>query len=154
MSEHTYINVQQADFDVAEQYRLLAEGNKQDGAVVTFVGLVRDINEDQSVKSLTLEHYPGMTERSLTKIAEEAKQRWPLARVRIIHRVGTLELADQIVFVGVSSKHRKAAFAACEFIMDFLKTKAPFWKLEETQKGKKWIEAKSSDQQQADSWVS
>ncbi len=153
MSEHTYINVQQADFDVAEQYHLLAEGNQQDGAVVTFVGLVRDINEDQSVKSLTLEHYPGMTERSLTKIAEEAKQRWPLARVRIIHRVGTLELSEQIVFVGVSSKHRKAAFAACEFIMDFLKTKAPFWKLEETQKGKKWIEAKDSDQQQADSWV-
>jgi molybdopterin synthase catalytic subunit len=146
------ISVHHEDFNFAEEYQTLVKDNRSDGAVVTFVGLVRDFNEGSSVNGLFLEHYPGMTENSLKDISRQAKERWSLGRVRIIHRIGQLELGEQIVFVGVTSMHRKSAFEACEFIMDYLKTQAPFWKKETTQAGERWIEAKQSDQQQADKW--
>ena len=148
----TYIAVQTEDFSLADEYQALREDNVSDGAVVTFTGCVRDFNDGSDVKGLFLEHYPGMTEKSLFDISIEAKVRWPLNRIRIIHRVGQLNLSDQIVFVGVTSAHREAAFAGCEFIMDFLKTRAPFWKKETTPSGDKWIEAKQSDEQRADKW--
>ena len=151
MSE-PFICVQTVDFCVADEYQALRADNCADGAVVTFVGLVRDFNHGSDVNGLFLEHYPGMTEKSLEDIATEAKSRWPLNRVRIIHRVGQLNLADQIVFVGVSSAHREAAFAGCEFIIDFLKIHAPFWKKETTTAGERWVEAKHSDQQRMDKW--
>lgn len=152
-STSTYIAVQSEDFSLADEYQAMREDNVSDGAIVTFVGCVRDFNDGSDVKGLFLEHYPGMTEKSLLDIAIEAKTRWPLNRIRIIHRVGQLNLADQIVFVGVTSAHREAAFAACEFMMDFLKTRAPFWKKETTPDGDKWIEAKASDEHRADKWA-
>lgn len=152
-AQDIFIGVQTQDFSLADEYQALRVDNVSDGAVVTFIGCVRDFNDGSDVKGLFLEHYPGMTEKSLLAIAQDAKQRWPLNRIRMIHRVGQLNLADQIVFVGVSSAHREAAFAGCEFIMDFLKTRAPFWKKETTPTGDKWIEAKSSDEHRADKWV-
>ncbi len=146
------ISVQADDFDQQTQYRLLTENNEQDGAVVIFVGLVRDRNEGRQVISLTLEHYPGMTEKSLNDIANQAREKWGVGQIRIIHRIGTLALGEQIVYVGVAAKHRKAAFHAAEFVMDFLKTRAPFWKKERTVDGEHWIEAKDSDQAAADKW--
>jgi molybdopterin synthase catalytic subunit len=147
-----YISVQTDDFDQNDQYLSLTQHNEKDGAVVTFVGLVRDRNEGKHVLSLTLEHYPGMTEKSLNAIADEARQKWGVGNIRIIHRIGKLALGDQIVYVGVAAKHRKSAFHAAEFVMDFLKTKAPFWKKEQTSEGEHWIEAKDSDQKEADNW--
>lgn len=135
------IRVQTEDFDQNQEYRLLIDGNQQDGAVVTFIGLVRDFNQGHDIKGMTLEYYPGMTEKALEKIEAEAKAKWPIGRVNIVHRVGDLSLGDQIVFVGVSSSHRKDAFAATQFIMDTLKTDAPFWKKEQTSKGERWVEA-------------
>ena len=146
------ISVQENDFSVGDEYQALINNAKTEGAVVTFVGLVRDINQGQSVNSLTLEHYPGMTEKSLTAIVEQAKQRWPLGKVRVIHRVGELALSDQIVFVGVTSRHREAAFNACHFILDFLKNQAPFWKKETTQAGEKWVEFNDKDQHAMQRW--
>lgn len=143
--------VQTQDFSVPEEYALIADDNS-DGAVVTFVGKVRDFNDGSAVTDLTLEHYPGMTESVLNQIATEARERWPLNKVTIIHRVGTMSLGEQIVFIGVTSAHRKAAFAACEFLIDFLKTKAPFWKLEAGETGKSWVEAKDADEQAAKMW--
>ncbi|MEZ8146820.1 molybdopterin synthase catalytic subunit [Enterovibrio norvegicus] len=145
------ISVQRDDFSVAEEYQWLND-NASDGAVVTFVGKVRDMNLGDNVTGLTLEHYPGMTEKSLEEICNDAKTRWPLGKVRVIHRVGALNLGDQIVFVGVSSAHRKAAFDACEFIMDFLKTRAPFWKKEKLVDDERWIEARDSDDEAANRW--
>ncbi|MFD2177330.1 molybdopterin synthase catalytic subunit MoaE [Veronia pacifica] len=145
------ISVQEKDFCVGDEYTNLNRDNA-DGAVVTFVGKVRDMNLGDEVTGLTLEHYPGMTEKSLSSIVSEAKTRWPLNRVRVIHRVGKLALGEQIVFVGVSSAHRKAAFEACEFIMDYLKTRAPFWKKEQLKDEERWIEAKASDDVAADRW--
>ncbi|MEZ9523563.1 molybdopterin synthase catalytic subunit MoaE [Enterovibrio norvegicus] len=145
------ISVQHDDFSVAEEYQWLND-NASDGAVVTFVGKVRDMNLGDNVTGLTLEHYPGMTEKSLEEICNDAKARWPLGKVRVIHRVGALNLGDQIVFVGVSSAHRKAAFDACEFIMDFLKTRAPFWKKEKLVDDERWIEARDSDDEAANRW--
>lgn len=121
------VSVQVEDFSVDQEYQRLSEGTAA-GAVVTFIGKVRDMNLGDNVIGLHLEHYPGMTEKSLSDICEEAEARWPLLGVRVIHRVGDMDSGDQIVFVGVSSAHRGAAFDACEFIMDYLKTKAPFWK--------------------------
>lgn len=150
----TEITVQQADFEQGAQYCTLAQGCEA-GAIVTFVGKVRDfIPEAQSgqgdtANSLWLEHYPDMTEAVLANIVEQARARWPILRVRIVHRIGQLKPGEQIVFVGVSSKHRKTAFNACEFIMDFLKTQAPFWKKE----GSHWVEAKQSDNQAASQWL-
>jgi molybdopterin synthase catalytic subunit len=145
------VRVHTEDFCVADEYGLLA-CNNQDGAVVNFVGKVRDFNDGSAVTDLTLEHYPGMTESVLMQISQQACVRWPLSKVTIIHRVGTLVLGEQIVFIGVTSAHRKAAFAACEFLIDFLKTKAPFWKLEAGDTGLKWVEAHDSDQQAAKMW--
>ncbi len=122
--------------------------------MVTFVGKVRDMNLGDKVIGLSLEHYPGMTEKSLSEICDQAQTRWPLLSVRVIHRVGDLKLGDQIVFVGVSSAHRGAAFEACEFIMDFLKTKAPFWKKERTSEQTRWVESRESDNKAAQRWHS
>jgi len=147
-----FIAVQSDDFSVAAEYAKLCENNSSDGAVVTFAGLVRDLNQGQRITSLTLEHYPAMTEKALQEIVHDARKRWQLGRVRMIHRIGKLKLSEQIVFVGVSSAHRGDAFAACEFIMDYLKTRAPFWKKEQTENGEHWVEAKHSDQQKAQQW--
>lgn len=143
--------VQTQDFSVAEEYALIADDHR-DGAVVTFVGKVRDFNYGSTVTDLTLEHYPGMTEEVLSQIIVEARERWSLNKVTIIHRVGTMTLGEQIVFIGVTSGHRKAAFSASEFLIDFLKTKAPFWKLESGETGQNWLEAKYADEQAAKMW--
>ena len=147
------IKVQEADFNIQDEYDAIRADNQEDGAIVFFSGLVRDFNQGNDVTGLFLEHYPAMTEKALGKIVDEAKERWPINRVRLIHRVGQLYLADQIVFVAVSSKHREAAFDACRFIMDFLKVKATFWKKEVHANGQKlWLDAKQSDQNKANSW--
>jgi molybdopterin synthase catalytic subunit len=122
------------------------------GAIVTFTGVVRDLNDGDIIETLTLEYYPGMTEKSLSTIEQEAKNRWNLSQSLIIHRVGTLKPKDQIVLVAVTSPHRAEAFAACEFIMDYLKTQAPFWKKEKTNHGERWVEAKSSDDEAQARW--
>jgi len=146
------VSVQQEDFDTGEEYRQLQAENGRTGAIVLFTGLARDIADDP-LAILQLEHYPGMTEASLRQTAEQADQRWPLMDIRIIHRVGELSPGDQIVLVAVSSTHRAAAFSACEFIMDILKTSAPFWKKEIHRDGRgHWVEAKASDQQRAQRW--
>ncbi|EGA69644.1 molybdenum cofactor biosynthesis protein E [Vibrio sinaloensis DSM 21326] len=139
------------DFSVGDEYQALAQGSAA-GAVVTFVGKVRDMNLGDNVTGLSLEHYPGMTEKALSEICDQAEQRWPLLNVRVIHRVGDLDIGDQIVFVGVSSAHRGAAFEACEFIMDYLKTKAPFWKKERTTQETRWVESRDSDAKAAERW--
>lgn len=146
------ISIQTQDYDLGKEVAALELNNDVDGAVVTFTGRVRNHNEGQDVSGLFLEHYPGMTENLLSKIIEQAKEQWHIGRVRVIHRIGQLHIGDQIVFVGVTSKHRKDAFAAAEFIMDFLKVKAPFWKKETTASGDKWLDAKVSDQQKAALW--
>jgi len=145
------IRVQTADFNVPDEYQRISQDNS-DGAVVTFIGKVRDFNDGSAVTDLTLEHYPGMTEAVLEQLEAQARERWPLNQVTIIHRVGKMLLGEQIVFIGVSSAHRKAAFAACEFLIDFLKTKAPFWKLEVGEQGASWVEARDADEQAADIW--
>lgn len=151
------ISVQTEDFDFPLEYQQLRERSLQSGAIVMFVGLVRDFSENTQVSSMTLEHYPGMTENVLNNIAEQARQRWPLDGIRIIHRVGELHATDQIVLVGVSSAHRIAAYEASQFIMDILKTEAPFWKKESTktqqgEAGERWVDAKLSDSKQAEDW--
>ncbi len=147
-----YIEVQKKDFNVGYEYQQLVKDNSSDGAVVFFVGRMREFNQGQKVSALTLEHYPGMTEKLLAKIEAEAQERWPLEDSLIIHRYGRMEPGEQIVLVVTASAHRKAAFEACEFLIDWLKTKAPFWKSEETAEGTKWVEAKASDDQAADKW--
>ncbi|AJQ93589.1 molybdopterin synthase catalytic subunit MoaE [Gynuella sunshinyii] len=144
--------VQVSDFSVDEHYQAMVAQNSSAGAVVFFVGRVRDFNEQQHVTGLYLEHYPGMTEKTLHEIILTARQRWSLEDVRIVHRVGALQVSDQIVFVGVSSAHRQDAFLACEFLMDFLKTKAPFWKKETGADGEQWLDARDSDEQSAQRW--
>ncbi|MBP0602532.1 molybdopterin synthase catalytic subunit MoaE [Aeromonas sanarellii] len=155
MSETTMtdrILVQRDDFSLAEEYGRLAT-RPDSGAIVTFVGKVRDFNQGEHVKGLALEHYPGMTEKALAAIVQEARARWPLQECTLIHRIGELLLGDQIVLVAVSSAHREAAFEACHFIMDFLKTRAPFWKKELTADGvQRWVEAKASDDAAAARW--
>ena len=146
------VSVQEADFDVGAEIGALSAGRPDVGAVASFVGLVRDVNDGSGVHAMTLEHYPGMTEKALGEIVEQAGQRWALLGVRVIHRVDRLEPGDRIVFVGVASAHRGDAFAACEFIMDYLKRDAPFWKKEHTAAGSHWVEAKHSDQQAAQRW--
>jgi molybdopterin synthase catalytic subunit len=145
------ISVQTEDFSLSHEYEQLAQGSEA-GAVVTFIGKVRDFNQGDSVQGLSLEHYPGMTEKALADIIEQARSRWPLLKVRVIHRVGDLELGDQIVFVGVSSAHRQAAFESCEFIMDFLKTKAPFWKKEQVNDNSRWVDAREADNKATERW--
>ena len=138
------IRVQHEDFDSAALQRELLAGRRDVGAVATFIGLVRDLEGD-SLEQMELEHYPGMTEKALQDIAERAGARWQIADLAIVHRVGALKPADQIVLVMVASAHRGDAFAACEFIMDYLKTEAPFWKKETSSQGEKWVEARKSD---------
>ena len=146
------IKVQTKDFNLQVEYDKLREKTST-GAVVTFSGLVRDINHGASVTTLTLEHYPGMTEKALSEIVAQAKSRWRIIDCTVIHRVGELQLSDQIVFVGVASLHRHDAFAACEFIMDFLKTQAPFWKKELTANNEShWLDARESDLDALHKW--
>lgn len=149
---NSYVSVQVEDFSVAQEYEALSSGTDA-GAVVTFIGKVRDMNLGDHVTGLHLEHYPGMTEKSLNEICDEAKSRWPLLQLRLIHRIGDLDIGDQVVFVGVSSAHRSASFEACEFVMDYLKTKAPFWKKERTTDGTRWIDSRDSDTKAAQRWV-
>ena len=145
------ISIQQEDFDPGlEQEQLSALTGT--GAVVTFTGLVRDENLGDNVGGLYLEHYPGMTEKALQTIIDEAADRWPLQSIKVIHRVGQLYPGDRIVYVGVASAHRRAAFEICEFVMDYLKTRAPFWKRETTEEGDRWVDARETDQQAASRW--
>jgi len=145
------VSVVSEDFSVADEYALLAEGTAA-GAVAMFSGKVRDMNLGDNVTGLTLEHYPGMTEKALSEICHQALERWPLLKVRVIHRIGDLDIGDQIVFVGVTSAHRGASFEACEFIMDYLKTKAPFWKKERTTEECRWVDSRDSDHKAASRW--
>jgi molybdopterin synthase catalytic subunit len=151
---HIEIRVQGNAFDPSAEQDTLRRHQPQIGALVSFVGLMRDNNEDTTVRSMTLEHYPGMTERALHAIAGEADRRWQLEGVLIIHRVGRLVPEDPIVLVAVTSRHRGDAFRACEFIIDYLKTDAPFWKKEQTHDGDRWVEARSSDDDAKGRWDS
>ena len=145
--------IQTEDFDLSREVARLRNGNPRIGAVACFMGLVRDMNEDAQVSRLTLEHYPGMTEKALESIVDEAKARWDLVDALIVHRVGELLPMDAIVLVAVASSHRGDAFAACEFIMDYLKTRAPFWKKEATAEGSRWVDARESDDVAAARWA-
>jgi molybdopterin synthase catalytic subunit len=146
------IAIQTDDFDVGAEYARLIEHDKRAGAVVFFVGRVREMNQSRVVSGLSLEHYPGMTERVLEQIMESARARWDLISARIVHRVGALHLSDQIVFVGVTSQHREHAFQAAEFLMDFLKTQAPFWKKEITEQGEVWVDEHQKDKNASERW--
>jgi len=147
------VRVQTKDFDVGAEIAALRRDNPKVGAVASFVGVVRDLNDGDSVGRMTLEHYPGMTEKAIEAIVAEARSRWDIIDVTVVHRVGELKPTDQIVLVVVASGHRGAAFAACEFIMDYLKTRAPFWKKEETPGGARWVEARASDDDAAERWT-
>jgi molybdopterin synthase catalytic subunit len=146
------VRVQTEDFDVTRELAALRAGDARVGAVAAFIGTVRDLNDNAAVATMTLEHYPGMTEKALASIVDAAKARWDIFDALVIHRVGELQPTDQIVLVGVTSAHRGEAFAACEFIMDYLKTQAPFWKKEATPDGARWVEARSSDDAAAARW--
>ena len=146
------VRVQEADFDTGAELAALRAGDARVGALASFLGLVRDLNDGASVAEMTLEHYPGMTEKALEEIVAEAKGRWELYDVLVIHRVGPLKPCDQIVLVAVTSAHRGEAFAACEFIMDYLKTRAPFWKKEATPDGGRWVDARETDDSAAERW--
>ncbi len=146
------VRVQTQDFDVGAEIDALRAGNLKVGAVATFVGTVRDVNEGEGVGSMTLEHYPGMTERALEDICAQARSRWNVFDTLVIHRYGPLDPGDRIVLVAVTSAHRGEAFDACEFIIDWLKTQAPFWKKERTPEGERWVEAREADDQAAARW--
>ncbi len=149
---HRHISVREAPFDPAAEEQAVRAGNPGVGAVVTFLGLMRDINEGDEVTAMTLEHYPGMTEKALAAIVDEAASRWALEGVRVVHRVGELRPEEPIVLVTVASRHRGDAFRACEFIIDWLKTRAPFWKKERTAYGERWVEARQSDRRAEARW--
>ncbi len=146
------VSIQTADFDLAAELAALRAASSQAGALVSFVGLVRDFSDGEKIENVSLEHYPGMSEKALGRIVAEARQRWNLLGVRVIHRVGTLRPNEQIVLVATASPHRADAFAACEFIIDYLKTSAPFWKREQTPQGAKWLDTKESDVQRSARW--
>jgi molybdopterin synthase catalytic subunit len=146
------VRVQTEDFDAGAEIARMRRGNPRIGAIAAFVGVVRDMNEGDAVAGMTLEHYPGMTERSIEAIVAEARSRWQIFDALVIHRVGALAPTDQIVLVVVASAHRGEAFAACEFLMDYLKTRAPFWKKERTPAGSRWVEARASDDAAAARW--
>lgn len=148
----TEVRVQPEDFDVGSEIARLRADNPRVGAVATFIGVCRDLNDGSQVAEMTLEHYPGMTERALEKIAVEARGRWDLIDILIVHRIGPMHPTDQIVLVAVTSSHRGEAFAACEFLMDYLKTRAPFWKKESTGEGARWVDARASDDAAAGRW--
>ena len=147
------IKIQENDFDVSAEIAKLRKGDPRVGAVVTFLGTVRDMNDGSQVKGMTLEHYPGMTEKALQEILDQAKARWDIYQTLVIHRVGPLLPEDQIVLVAVTSAHRGEAFAACEFIMDYLKTAAPFWKKEDTPEGARWVDARVTDEAAMARWT-
>ena len=149
---HSIVRVQREDFDPGAALDDLVRGRPGIGGVTSFLGLVRDIHGDRRVGAMTLEHFPGMTERELARIAAEAHERWPLSATLIVHRYGRLEPGDRIVMCAAASAHRQAAFDACAFLIDFLKTRAPFWKLEDTDAGERWIDARDSDDAAAARW--
>ncbi|MBU3616875.1 molybdopterin synthase catalytic subunit MoaE [Polynucleobacter sp. JS-Polo-80-F4] len=147
------IKIQESDFDVSAEIAALRKGDPRVGAVVTFLGTVRDMNDGSQVKGMTLEHYPGMTEKALQEILDQAKARWDIYQTLVIHRVGPLLPEDQIVLVAVTSAHRGEAFTACAFIMDYLKTAAPFWKKEDTPDGARWVDARVTDEAAMARWA-
>ena len=144
--------IQEDDFDLASELAVLRSGNSKVGAMVSFVGLVRDFSHNETIESIYLEYYPGMTEKALNKIIVEATQRWSLINVRVIHRIGQLFANDQIVLVATTALHRGEAFAGCEFIIDYLKTAAPFWKKEQTSEGSQWLETRDTDVKRMEHW--
>ncbi len=144
--------IQEDDFDLASELAVLRSGNSKVGAMVSFVGLVRDFSHNETIESIYLEYYPGMTEKALNKIIVEATQRWSLINVRVIHRIGQLFANDQIVLVATTALHRGEAFAGCEFIIDYLKTAAPFWKKEQTREGSQWLETRDTDVKRMEHW--
>lgn len=146
------VRVQTEDFDIGVEIAAMRRGNPQIGAVASFIGVVRDLNEGARVAEMTLEHYPGMTEKALEKIVAEARSRWDIYDALVIHRVGTLRPTDQIVLVVVTGAHREQAFQACSFLMDYLKTRAPLWKKESTPQGTRWVDARESDDSAAQRW--
>jgi molybdopterin synthase catalytic subunit len=147
------VRIQAEDFDIGTEVATMRRGNPAIGAIASFVGLVRDVNEGDTVSDMTLEHYPGMTEKAIEKIIAQARARWNVIDALVVHRVGRLKPTDQIVLVTVASSHRGDAFAACEFVMDYLKTRAPFWKKESTERGGRWVEARASDDLAAERWL-
>ena len=146
------IRIQEKDFDLSAEITALRKGDPRVGAVVSFLGTVRDMNDGSQVRGMTLEHYPGMTEKALQEILDQANARWDIYQTLVIHRVGPLLPEDQIVLVAVTSAHRGDAFAACEFIMDYLKTAAPFWKKEDTPEGARWVDARVTDEVALSKW--
>ena len=146
------IKIQEADFDISAEISALRKGDPRVGAVATFLGTVRDMNDGSSVRTMTLEHYPGMTEKALEEILLQAKERWNVYQTLVIHRIGPMLPEDQIVLVAVTSAHRGEAFSACEFIMDYLKTAAPFWKKEDTPQGARWVDARITDETAMARW--
>ena len=146
------IRIQEKDFDLSAEIAALRKWDPRVGAVVSFLGTVRDMNDGSQVKGMTLEHYPGMTEKALQEILDQAKARWDIYQTLVIHRVGPLLPEDQIVLVAVTSAHRGEAFAACEYIMDYLKTAAPFWKKEDTPEGARWVDARVTDEAAMARW--
>jgi molybdopterin synthase catalytic subunit len=146
------VRVQRKDFDVGAELAALRGANPKVGAIASFVGLARDLNEGREVLEITLEHYPGMTERALEDIAAQARQRWDIIEALIVHRIGAIAPLEQIVLVAVTSMHRHDAFEACRFLIDYLKTDAPFWKKERTPQGAHWVEARSTDEQARAAW--
>jgi molybdopterin synthase catalytic subunit len=146
------VSIQTQDFDVSQELAALRAGDARVGAVCSFLGTVRERNDGSSVASMELEHYPGMTEKSISAMMDEARQRFDIYAARVIHRVGLLHPQDQIVFVAVTSAHRGESFKACEFLMDYLKTQAPFWKKEVTPEGARWVDARVSDDQALARW--
>lgn len=146
------VRIQAEDFDAGAEIAALRASNPKVGAVASFIGVCRDANDGEAIKKMMLEHYPGMTEKALENIVGEAKNRWDVMEVLVVHRIGELHPTDQIVLVVVTGAHRKEAFSACEFIMDYLKTRAPFWKKEETPRGSRWVEAREADDEAAGRW--
>ena len=147
------VRIQAEDFDASAEMAAMRKGNPAIGAIASFVGVVRDVNEGDAVSEMTLEHYPGMTEKSIEEIVAQARGRWSVIDAVVVHRVGLLKPTDQIVLVIVASAHRGDAFAACEFIMDYLKTRAPFWKKENTAEGARWVDARATDDAAAERWT-
>ena len=146
------VRVQTADFDVAHELAVLRAGDARIGAIVTFIGTVRDVNDDAHVSQITLEHYPGMTEKALEAIVAKAKERFEIYDALVVHRVGALQPTDQIVLVAVTSAHRGSAFDGCRFVIDYLKTEAPFWKKEQTPEGARWVDARTADDEAVARW--
>lgn len=146
------VRIQREDFDAGAEIARVRAGDPRIGAVASFVGVARDRNDGAAVSTLVLEHYPGMTEKAIEAIVEQARARWQVAEILVIHRIGELKPLEQIVLVVVASSHRGDAFAACEFVMDYLKTEAPFWKKEATPEGERWVDARESDEKARSRW--